>query len=138
MREDTVDAASSTSPDSPVFALRERIDAWRKVRPKPRCRMPEDLWRDVVALARVQGLHSVARALKVDYYSLKERMGSTCDTGNGKKRAAFVEVAVNPSMAPAGECVVELERPDGSRMTIRTTNTADLVALGELFWRKRA
>lgn len=78
MSDVSLDAASSTSPTCPLAELRECIDAWRKDRPKPRCPRPESLWEEIVALARGRGLYAVARVLKLDYYSLKERTAAVC------------------------------------------------------------
>lgn len=138
MADQVEEVAPSTVPASPVMALRERIDTWRRERLRPRSRLPEELWLEAAALARVHGLNLVARAVKLDYYSLKERMGSASERTEGKRHPTFVEVAVTPPTATIGDCVVEFVRPDGSRMTIRTNSKADLVALGELFWRQRA
>src|ERR1700694_5251532 len=98
MSNESLESAPSISP---LVALRERVDAWRKERPNPRSRMPEPLWEEIIVLARAHGLHATARALKVDYYSLKERMGAA-PTNKGS-RPAFVEVAVNPAAATIGE-----------------------------------
>lgn len=50
-----------------------RVTRWRESRARPGP-MPEGLWSEVVALARIHGVNPVARALRLDYYSLKRRL----------------------------------------------------------------
>jgi hypothetical protein len=76
--------------------------------------MPEDLWSAAVALVQSQGLNPVARALRLDYYSLKKRV----DGGVSGSTAPFVEVAL-PRSAWGPETVLEIERPDGSQMKVQ-------------------
>ncbi len=117
--------------------VRTGIEGWRKTR-KNRCHMPEDLWRAAAEVARIHGLNPIAEALRLNYYALKRRVD-----GMGVERPvlrpAFVEI---PSTAPmaASACVVEMVRPDGSKMTIRMPADGDgkLVPLSEAFWGRRA
>jgi hypothetical protein len=112
-----------------------RVEQWRKTRERPG-RMPEPLWRVVVQVARKHGINPVARALRLDYYSVKRRV-------LGKKRSSKVNsgpsfVAVDlmpPGMVP--QCVLEIEDPSGSKLTVRLSGPVDVVALAEAFWRQR-
>lgn len=100
--------------------------------------MPESLWAHAVALARVRGVHSVARAVRLDYYSLKRRL--TASTPASQQTQRFVELSVMPG---AGETLVpvaagvELEHRDGRRMRVQSVTAAGLAALCETFWRQR-
>jgi hypothetical protein len=59
---------------SPELArAKERFAAWRHSR-APKSRIPQALWDLAVELASSQGVHRTARALKLDYYALKERV----------------------------------------------------------------
>lgn len=98
--------------------------------------MPEALWARAVALARVRGVHSVARAVRLDYYSLKRRL--TASATHPAQR--FVEVSVTPGAGEAhapAVAVVELEGRNGSRMRLQSVTAAGLTALCESFWRSR-
>ena len=121
-------------PDLPntVTAVRSRFEAWRKAR-RPRSRIPDGLWREAAQLARAHGVHRICRVLRLDYYCLKHRMGAY---GVAVSPPAFVEVALCPpaSSPMSPQCVVEAERPDGARMTIRMAGSEDLVALMRTFW----
>src|SRR6266511_1879186 len=107
-----VRADKKREPDG-VPELRERIDLWRRTRPKPG-RMPEELWSAAGKSARKHGLNPIASALRLDYYSLKERADGVVQ-GRGPKaggiKPAFVEV--RPAGAPSG-CVLEIEEPGGA------------------------
>ena len=115
--------------------IRLQIEQWRGTRAH-RTAMPEDLWQSAAAVARVHGLHLVARALHLDYYSLKRRL--EVNGGNSPDaQPAFIEVGVCPAAAKSGsgEFVVEMERADGARMRVRLSDDEALVRLSESFWR---
>jgi len=123
-----------------VSALLQRLDAWRRSRAKlgP---IPPVLWREAAALARVHGIHPIARSLGLDYNALKRQMGAEAGAAleaTPAARPAFVEVALVPSPPPPAECTAELDRPDGARMRVKLAHREDLVALAESFWRWRA
>lgn len=125
-------------PDVVTDACR-RLDAWRKSRPK-RGPIPAPLWNEAAALARAHGIHPIAKALRLDYYSLKRQMvaGVSARAAKPVAHPAFVEVTLVGSSPPPAECAVELKRSDGARMRVRLSRQADLVALSDSFWRWRA
>ncbi len=102
-------------------------------------RIPGPLWQSAVELARRYGLCPTAKALKLGYYSLKERLEEQAPLQEGSPnsalRAAFVELPAAP-LSVASECTIELEKPGGSRMRIQLKNSGmpDLAALSHLFW----
>jgi hypothetical protein len=49
---------------------------------------------------------------------------------------AFIELKVGSSVAGFG-CLVEMQRADGARMTIRMTAPAELGELAGAFWNQR-
>ena len=136
---------------------RERFERWRRAR-VGRPPIPDPLWASAVRLARRYGIYRTARALGVDYYSLKGRVEgeagppqcrsskgsaarknlpptkSTCDKESAENAApAFLELTAAGS---GGECLVELENAAGGRMRIhlKGVNPPDLVALSRTFW----
>jgi hypothetical protein len=126
-----------------LMSLRRRFEDWRRTR-KVRSRIPEPLWDSAVKLAKKHGLHRTAKALRVNYYALKERVeGDTasgvCDMPEGDA-ATFLELAAAPpaSSKLAGSCeyTLELEDGDGSKMRVHLSGVAtpDLVALSRSFW----
>ena len=59
---------------APLEGVRRRFEQWRIVQ-KARARIPDSLWASAVKLAHVYGITRTAKALRVDYYSLKKRLG---------------------------------------------------------------
>ena len=119
-----------------ITEVLERIEHWRKTRPGPG-RMPEDLWSAVVGLVPAHGLNPVARALRLDYYSLKRRFDAAPTRLKARERTpAFLEVSLPPVSSPA-QCVLELQEPRGGKMTLQMHGSVDAVALAEAFWRRR-
>ena len=140
-----------------VKRLQRRLERWRRTR-CGRDRIPEALWGLAVQAVSTYGLNRTARALGLDYYSLKKRVESAADDPGGpaKRRgpkappvARAVEVAprfvewasgvaelvpARSSGAPA--CVLEFERAGGVklRVQLQSVAVADLVALSRSFW----
>lgn len=119
--------------------LQRRIESWRRSRRggEP---MPGDLWRAATALARKHGVSLIARGLPVDYGALKKRVegdgggfrgagaGGGIDLGDDVAAPLFVEFGAAPLMGSSGGdgAVVELARPDGTRMVVRLPAGASL------------
>jgi hypothetical protein len=115
--------------------LQQRIDVWRRTREKPG-RMPEGLWREAAKLARKHGVNPVKEALGLDYYSLRGRVDGA--KRRGKTRSAgrsptFVEV--RPVRETLSGNVLEIEKPGGTKVTVRLCSAADVAAVLESFWR---
>lgn len=126
---------SSRTECTELVIVQKRIENWRQTRPKlgP---MPTPLWDASVRLARRYGASRISKALRVQYRALKNRMDQRPE-GSSSPGPTFVEVTLSrPDLG--GECVVEMERPDGGRMTVRRPDHRDLVALGATFWGWRA
>jgi hypothetical protein len=126
--------------------VRRRFEDWRQGH-RARSRIPESLWASAVELGRAYGINRTARALRLDYYSLKKRVETvrpattghktavSSDDPEGPALATFVEVAALPS-AIAGECILELEDAVGAKMRIHLKGheMPDLTALARIFW----
>jgi hypothetical protein len=95
--------------------------------------MPAALWSAAVALARQHGLYPTARALRVDYGSLKRRRDAAALPR--VTAPAFVELS---TAAPTGlgPCVIELDARPGRRLRIEVAGVtmADLVMLTQAAW----
>lgn len=145
--------------DVPVALKRARgrLERWRRAR-RGRARIPEELWGLAVEAVRTYGLNKTARALGLDYYSLKQRVASAADDPGGPARRRgpkaprvarpaevvprFVELASGAAAwvpaRPGGvpECLVEFERAGGAKLRVhlKSLTVADVVALGRSFW----
>ena len=118
-------------------AVRRRFEKWRRTR-QPGARISKSLWAAAVKMAGIYGLHRTARALPVEYYSLKKRVELAAATQvrfEPDSGTAFVELP--PSM-PIESCgfTLELEDADGSKMRVdlKAATPPDLVALCRSFW----
>lgn len=119
-----------------VAALREKIETWRRTRLKPGP-MPERLWQAAARLARKHGINPTAKSLRVQYYGLKDRIEGKVPGGSrgGRppRKPTFVEVPRLPA-APSVN-VMEIARPSGTKITVRLSAAADVVAVLESVWR---
>ena len=116
--------------------VRRRFDDWRQNH-RARSRLPESLWASAVKIADTHGIHRTAKALRLDYYSLKKRIEAkaAAGVGEGDAVATFLEL---PSLGRvgAGECTLELEDSEGAKMRIylKGCEVPDLAALARGFW----
>jgi hypothetical protein len=121
-----------------IRELSRQIEQWRNTRPH-RMPMPEPLWTLAANLAAQYGVAQVSRFLRLDYYSLKERVQpaerhAITVPESRSSGPTFIEL---PSLtAPAlSECSIELEHPRGQRMRIHIKGALlDLAALTRTFW----
>ena len=155
---------SKVSRDLParMEGVRRRFERWRRTR-QSRSRIPEPLWAAAVKVAGRFGIHRTAKTLLLDYYSLKRRVEreagakrptatkrrgesksgvraskapASCVTSPASDAAAtFVELPT-PVWAACGECMLELERPGGSKMRVHLKGlpTPDLAAISRSLW----
>ncbi len=128
------DRQSSIEPRS----VRARREHWRATRTK-RSPMPEPLWDAAVELAQAEGIYPIARALAVNYQTLKCRV-AMASNGNSRTPAGFVELTPMPANGSVsrGELVLELSSGDGATLTIRlpSEHEFDIERLAEAFLRR--
>ena len=114
--------------------VRRRFEKWRRTR-QAGSRIPKLLWTAAVKMAGIYGLHRTARALLVEYYSLKKHIELAAAPEGHRRATAFIELP--PSM-PIESCGVtlELEDADGSKMRVdlKAAASPDLAALCRSFW----
>jgi|ERR1700681_4395514 len=120
-----------------VTRVRGRFERWRQGH-RSRARIPESLWSEAVELARENGVHATARALRLDYYGLKKRLdgdGRSECTAKTETKAGFVELL---PVAAVPECVVELENASGAKLKVQLRGHAvpDLITLSHIFWER--
>ena len=130
---------------APLEGVRQRFVQWRTTH-RARSRIPDTLWTAAVRMASTYGLHRTARALRVEYYSLKKRVEQHSETVRGRRgsgpMATFVELSPSAdhgfTTVPAGtcDCTLELEDAAGSKMRVhlKAATPPDLTALCRSFW----
>ena len=111
---------------------RSRFEAWRQRRSAGR-RIPQPLWDLAVRLVSQHGISRTATALRLDYYSLKERVGAAAQQPPAL-RPAFVEL---PAPVVVGrQALFELDNGAGATMRVQLAgyDAADVEALARRFW----
>ena len=117
---------------------RLRVERWRRG-VKFRTRIPESMWASAVKMASVYGIHRTAKALRVNYYSLKKRVekedASSSGVAEEGKVPTFLELAP-PTRVGGGECILELEDTAGAKMRVhlKGVEAPDLAGLSRSFW----
>jgi len=113
-----------------------RLTQWRAQHGGRGIPVPEELWAEVVKVARVEGVGATARALRLDRARLEARMAR--GTEGGQASAGFVEIdAGRLGLSP--RTVVRFHGRDGERLEVELSAGAaiDLAALADAFWRRR-
>lgn len=84
-------------------------------------------------MACAYGINRTARALRLDYYSLKKR--SVAAARIGEPATEFVEVLPGGLPASRPDCTIEIEDPSGVKMRIRLQggNLPDVADLTRAF-----
>lgn len=115
-----------------LATLCERFEDWRSTRTGAD-RIPETLWKAAVACAGRFGPCLTARALRLDYNSLKRRIAAQSDCREVAS-ASFVEI-LPPGGIPAAECVLEVESRQGTKLRIhlRRATVPDIALLARSF-----
>jgi hypothetical protein len=117
-------------------AVRNRFKAWRKRRPAGR-RISDGLWGAAVELCRDHSVSEVSRVLRLDYYGLKNRAHKAKDAGVGPD-LGFVKLDLGTPMAAPSEWRVEMEAPNGAKMTLSLKGASprdlDPAELSRAFW----
>ncbi|MCK5804251.1 MAG: hypothetical protein KAI66_15545 [Lentisphaeria bacterium] len=106
-----------------IEGVRTHFENWRAVKSK-RDRIPERLWKMATKAARQHGVHTVSRAVGLEYSALKRRVGPALSDPSTEV-TRFVELQGMPAADRAG-CVVELEKSNGTRMLISVRDRATM------------
>ena len=98
-----------------------RFERWRQKRVKGE-RIPEQLWTVATELAGHHGVSRTAGVLKLDYYTLKERLTQpTRHSGRASSPTSppsFVELTPGPLASPS-PCEIEFSDASGSTLRVR-------------------
>ena len=126
--------------------VRRQFERWRQAN-RTRSRIPDSLWAAAARAAGRCGIHRTSRALRLDYYALKERVErqSAAIAAPAARAVAnqhfpslptFLELAPPPASIGSCECMLELENAAGAKMRVHLKNVAtpDLAALSRSFW----
>jgi hypothetical protein len=68
---------------------RQQLEAWRSTH-RPRCHIPDSLWKKAAELASQHGIYLTSRTLLVDYMRLKKLVGPASAERNNAELPRFV------------------------------------------------
>jgi hypothetical protein len=123
--------------DHRLDQLAGQFEHWRQTRSHPSERIPQYLWDQAAALARVLPRSRVAQHLRLSPSDLNKHMAARTEATPATPRTTppFVEVPSIPAGSPAPAAIeIDLERPDGARLHLRCPESmAPVAALGRVF-----
>jgi len=124
-----------------VGEISGRIEHWRQTR-KKKTAMPEDIWNEAAALARVHGVYRISQALTVSYDGLRKRIDQAKKARRQETSSrGFVEVEAQQFSIPGElkQTMVELSRADGTRMVVQMSgpDSVDVLGLAEIVMGRR-
>jgi hypothetical protein len=125
--------------DPRLDQLAGQFEHWRQTRTHPRDRIPQALWDQAVALARVMPHSRVAQHLRLSANDLKKQMALTHQETTAAAvpplPLGFVELLSAPAWPQTPVATqVELHRVDGTRLYIHSAeSTLPLAALVRAF-----
>src|SRR5262245_56907328 len=131
---------NSTIPAN-LLELKARFETWRANRKYVREPIPDELWNAAADLSRRYPTSLVGRVLKLDPSRLKKLLikRSAHTSVRQKPQAAFFQLPTEIALPGAGSpllqsptsCRLQIERPDGSRLTL-TLPSLDLASINRL------
>lgn len=122
-------------PKMEIDKVQEDFRSWRETKPYSSSPIPEELWQEAVELARTYSIHEICKALHLDFNKLKRHVqgSDALRKTPSDPSGGFVELSL--AMAPQpSECLIELERSDGMRLSIKGSINPPLLDLLKAFW----
>ena len=127
--------------ETALAELAGQFEDWRRSRTTGQERIPPSLWDRAVALSTVLPCSCVARRLRVRSTDLRKRAlvkPSPATTEETAPIPAFIEVPVPvpvpwPGPATSGITLIEVERPDGTRLRVRYRDAPPLATVLRAF-----
>lgn len=118
-----------------LIRAQQRFQAWREQR-TPGTRIPQPLWDVAVQLVKIHGVSRTAAALRLDYYSLKQRAEDVA-AADSPASSPFIEVT--PPLLLARQCHFEFENRSGVVIRVQLVgyDAADIEALSRGFGNAR-
>jgi len=115
-----------------------RLAQWRAQHGGRGIPVPEEMWAEVVKVARVEGVDVTARALRLDRSRLEARMETQPAVEAAQTGGGFVELEAS-RLGLSPRTVIRFHGRDGERLEVELGAGAaiDLAALADAFWRRR-
>lgn len=121
--------------------VRDRFEDWRRTRTSRCDPIPGRLWKAAVRLADSYSIHSISKALRLNYTDLKDRVHqqSGTDKINTLPAAGFIDLGCSQSHFES-ECSIEMQDATGLKMKMSLRGKAEfsLLQLAKAFIEKGA
>ena len=137
-----MDTKDITGVSSELNKVKSSFEAWRTTKTKG-SRIPQDLWKQAIALYPKCSIGKIATTLSLSYTDLKKRVENKIEKHSSSFNdavPAFMEFNFPSACSSVSECVVEMEDGSGAkmRMCFRGKTDFDLLELGKSFWMRRS
>ena len=113
--------------------VRRSVERWRHEHGGPGRPIPGELWDEAVAVARIDGVDTTARALRLDRGRLAFRVARAAESWMQDEAATREFVELDARGLCAGQMVVRMVGRDGERLEI-TAGVVDVLDLARAFW----
>jgi hypothetical protein len=114
--------------------VRRRLERWRRSHGGPGRRIPEEFWQMAVGLARVEGVESTARALRLDAGRLGERVGALPETGTTPMAPLeYIEIGASEVGLTRRGTSIEVVTAGGGQLRIEVEGVVDVPAVVRAF-----
>jgi hypothetical protein len=116
--------------------VRNQFEDWRRTRKSRREPIPSRLWKAAVKLSDSYSIHSISKALRLNYSDLKDRVHKQSAPEKVKTlpAAGFIDLGCSQSHFES-ECNIEMQDATGLKLKISVRGKADfnLVQLAKAF-----
>lgn len=117
----------------------DQFEEWRRRRNNRREPIPPQLWKAAVELSGRYSIHSISKALRLNYSDLKGRVDQqfATDKVEALPAAGFIDLGCSQSFLES-ECIIELQAATGLKMKMSVKGKVDfnLLQLGKAFLAK--
>jgi len=120
-----------------IETIQKRFQTWRKKGHTGR-RISTALWGAAVELCRDHSVSKVSRVLRLDYFGLRKRVHESKDVSLASDMG-FVKLDLGVPLVSPSEWRVEMEAPNGAKMTLSlkgggAPRDLDPLELSRAFW----
>ena len=107
-----------------IEEVEQQFRQWRETRSQ-RSPIPQYLWTAAVQLAQEYSICRIAKALRLDYNTLKRHVlaDRTENSPQAESSPSFIEFELSSS-PPITECRVEIEDRDGAKLNMQVKGTS--------------
>jgi len=119
--------------------VRDQFEDWRHTRKNRREPIPSQLWKAAVKLSDSYSMHSISKALRLNYSDLKARVDEqfAADKAKALPAADFIDLGCSQNFFES-ECIVQMQTVCGLKMKMSVKGKVDynLLQLAKAFLAK--